>query len=50
MTPEDLQRVLRTEADYQRNMEAIRNGRGFPVVTAIVAIGIGIYLLLYGIP
>ena len=50
MTPEDLQRVIRTEVEYQRNIEAIRNGRGFPTLTGIIVIIIGVYLLFHGIP
>ena len=49
MTPEDLQRILRTEAEYQKNIEAL-NGQELPMITVIVIIGIVLYLVLHGVP
>jgi hypothetical protein len=50
MTPEELQRVLRTEADYQRNIEAIRNGEGSPAFALLLVVIVLIVYFIYGPP
>lgn len=49
MTPEELQRVLRTEGDYQRNLNQLANGRGWPALLLLIVATL-LFLYFYGSP